>query len=73
VFSEFRAGYRGVGFRDRGVAIPDITRDEADRCPYCGALLLYPPNCCDQARADREMTLRQELKDLEIVEDPDGP
>lgn len=30
--------------------MPDLTEDEADRCPHCGAILREPPNCCEAAR-----------------------
>lgn len=27
----------------------DLTEDEADRCPYCDAILRYPATCCEKA------------------------
>lgn len=28
--------------------MPDLTQDEADRCPYCDQFLHDPPVCCTQ-------------------------
>lgn len=43
--------------------MPDLTLDEADRCPYCGAILRYPIKCCKVMR-DEEI-LRQKLEESE--------
>jgi hypothetical protein len=34
-----------------------ILPEEGDRCPYCDAVLYYPPNCCKE--------IQQEYQDME--------
>jgi hypothetical protein len=41
--------------------MPDLTIDEADRCPYCDKVLRDPPICCDEAKDNRLDRLLKEI------------
>lgn len=52
--------------------MPDLTPDEADRCPYCGRIVTDPPNCCDELReeyAEETDRLRRADHDEDLWDD----
>jgi hypothetical protein len=48
-----------IAFEEKGM--PDLTIDEADRCPYCDKVLRDPPICCDEAKDNRLDRLLKEI------------
>jgi hypothetical protein len=49
----------------RGTAArPDLTPDEADRCPHCGAFLRVPPTCCELLQWEYDEEERRTLAEM---------
>jgi predicted amidophosphoribosyltransferase len=45
--------------------MPDLTLDEADRCPYCNKILRDPPNCCPEMIEDSDKQFSRKLRQIE--------
>lgn len=54
--------------------MPDfILPAEADHCPYCGAALREPPDCCDAMRAEHRREWNERLGEASDYEYLDVP
>jgi hypothetical protein len=53
--------------------MPEMTLDEADRCPHCGKILYDPPKCCRDviAEYERESKSEWDAAGEEFVSDQD--
>ncbi len=43
--------------------MPDLTLDEADRCPHCGKILRMPPICCLKMANEYDEEMRRRVRD----------
>lgn len=47
--------------------MPDLTLEEADRCPHCDAVLRIPPKCCEPMRREYAKDLKERADALDAM------